>query len=1409
MLTSNNNVVVTNPGGGGDDSIPSHHHHHHPPSTATPVAGRAPGQLSTHLQSRASTLDPGLSSIVAAQHGLGPEAPPAGGPPVATTTTTAPTSSTVTTNANSSSGAMLSPNVSVRTVNGRPTTITTIRAVSGNAANTSSIIGSNLTTSTTLGPGSFNSAIPVRSLISAPLSSTVNTTSPMTGDARNGQLESLEKRLAIERKIQAGAENLLLVLASKQPKDAKKARAEAERALNEANVKIDQLTSQVDILNSRNMKQQTESRSRMASKFRGEPLLPVPQGTGTPIGATIGEESLSTESPTWSLSDILQSLEEKGQRSEVYVEKANTLVHLLKRHQTLKYDLEWHAFGRRVQFMLTHESREVVSAGYRVARYAIADVRSLQNIKGLNTDIIVINSLAKDHTSSDARCNVEREQALKFIRAFLEIPGGIKEISRGVARALVSCAEQSDDRLRAMCIETLAEILILEPSLAVAAGAVRVLAQVLVDGPAELSDCIVIAFLYLLDMPSTRQYIRPGHDLEIVFSAFTDSYAKAHINEDRLRSCARIISSIFKSWPGVLALSMYDLRSVKSLVESLKIPHVAVREIILELLFDIFRIKPPTWSSTFLAGRRLTTYGRVANMKVFEPTLALTEDKEKVNLVDHFSALLLSIFSEAGLLDCLLIILEEEDGDLAIVRRSTLLVGEILKLSNRLLPRDINTRLQMLPSLFRCASQFDGTVRKTATSAVYQIDSLNRTLQRTGNSGNANTSRPSLEDPKASARQVEQVKLKLNLQIDEPHFRSLILDSQILTTKNHAKWKMDALLELVQGSLLNPKRLDEALKGTKFLKRLMSFFRPFKYRFSEIKSTKPNLRLVRLGCALFHTLLQNPEGIKYLADHKVLRQIAECLAQLDPMSGITSAEPLFSKARLQDTLCSGYFLFLGVLSTDPHGIAMMERWKMFNMFYHISELRSRDDLMFYFISAMDFTTDGHPRIILSKALTTGPRSVRLFATNHLRSLVEGCRRPPPNPLMPINIASTIPAETSQWAIRLLVTQLYDPDVEVCKTAVKILEEACNARASLEYVVQCRPALDHLGEIGAPLLLRFLSTSVGYHYLNELDYINREMDDWFHGRNDVYVDQVEASLARAFADNDKFSNSQEGASFLDAESVGYVPPHFYRELAKTAEGCRLLQEKGHFEEFAMFIAENVDEYEDLEIVTKVKGSLWAIGNIGSLPSGAPFLENSDIVEKIIYIAETSQVLSLKGTAFFVLGMLSRTSPGLELLDALGWDAKVTDMGEFLGYCLPKKLNKLLSLGNWEFTSGETKLNGRVASLTAIGIDESLIQKVLTAMTNLSNHILANEASRELVKLKQNYTELFQSPDIYWEVLRILESYRYRLPVRRFILELFERKCVDAVVKAPVRSVEFDDATPITAIPASPPRFSFSQ
>lgn len=98
--------------------------------------------------------------------------------------------------------------------------------------------------------------------------------------------------------------------------------------------------------------------------------------------------------------------------------------------------------------------------------------------------------------------------------------------------------------------------------------------------------------------------------------------------------------------------------------------------------------------------------------------------------------------------------------------------------------------------------------------------------------------------------------------------------------KGYNKWNWAALNEVIQGPLLNSKRLEEAIKGTKFMKRLFSFYRPFKYRFCDIKNTKPNHRYVDTGCALFRTLLQTSEGVKFLSENKILKQIAFCLEQL-------------------------------------------------------------------------------------------------------------------------------------------------------------------------------------------------------------------------------------------------------------------------------------------------------------------------------------------------------------------------------------------------------------------------------------------------------------------------------------------------------------------------------------------------
>jgi hypothetical protein len=1075
----------------------------------------------------------------------------------------------------------------------------------------------------------------------------------------------LQDQIEKETKIKVGSENLLEALNVKNAK--KDQRLEVERQLNMANSKLAQLKSVLaaEIQKAKEVHQPPAGpQSRLSFLFRRN----LSRSPSRHIAPEEEADEDETESPSFVLAEILQALELDGMQPDYYVGKSNSLVDLFKRHPTLKYDLAWSIFGLRMQKLLLSDNRDVIASGFRVLRHAITDRRSLQIIRSLHTDYLVILSLVKDTKTS-----VEREQALKFVRAFLDVKDGVEEISRGVARIVVAVAEHTDDRLRNIAMLTLSELLVRKPELIVSAGGMGTLADALGEANYLATRSITSSFLYLLDTPRRRSYLKSGHELDAPFATFSDSGANhGHAHEEKkLKQSADVIASLIRSWPGLLTLCMNDFLAIRSLILSLQIPAVHVRTIILELLSDILMIKAPSWSSSFLAGRRLTTYGRVTNLKN-EPTKEESDPERecpsnKWSLLEHYVAVVLAVFLHAGLIPALLLAEENPLTD-ALKRKTTLLLGEILKMANELLPPSWSAQLQVLPQLLHSAAKWGARDRFNAVGTIYQVDSVNRTLYRSGATSLYTGKQNSAGDAGGTTRSADS-KAQAAMQMDEAHFRNLMLDTQVLNTVNWVKWRWDLIQNIIDGPLLNAKRLDEAMKVTKFIHRLLGFYRPFKHRFCEVKNTKPNQRYVRTGKALIHSLLQNPEGVRYLSDSKFIRQLAECLSHFDRMSGITSEAPMFSVERMNETLTGGYFALLGEMTKDPKGIQILERWRVLNMFYHIIELHDRDDLVRVLLSNMDYTLDGHMRIIMSKAMTSCSKDIRIFSTRLLRKYAT---RP---------IQSNESACVAEWAIKLLVTQLYDPEIEVCEVAIKILEEACNQTESLEYVVKCRPALDHLGEIGAPLLLRFLSTSVGYHYLDELDYITREMDDWFLGRNDSYVTLIEASLARAFAElTDKPQPQFPYEEVHEPAEYGIVPPHFYRELTRTKEGCKLLEQKGHFAEFVATIRDYAMEADDAETILKVKGCLWAVGNVGSMELGAPFLEESDVVKWIVKIAETSEVMSLRGTACYVLGLISRSLHGQEILLEHGWDGVVNEYGEALGFCLPLDFRKLFSVGH---------------------------------------------------------------------------------------------------------------------------------
>ncbi|GFF30740.1 protein ste16 [Aspergillus udagawae] len=1179
---------------------------------------------------------------------------------------------------------------------------------------------------------------------------------------------AIRDKIAKEMKIKTGTENMLEALLAKDPKHTKDQRLRVESELSSSNRKLAELHHELEEELLRAQAPSTPPRNRFSmSLFRGSPRRsPSRNNDLTLDDDRLEEAEAEMESPTYVLAETLQALEIEGMAPDYYVERANSLVELFRRHPTLKYDLAWSVFGLRVQVMLLSDSKEVVAAGYRLTRYAIADRKSLQIIRSLHTDELVILSLVKE-----SKASIEREQALKFVRAFLDVKDGVHEISRAVVRTIVSIAEHHEDRLRNISIMTLAEILVKDPELIAYAGGFATLHDALAEGTFGASESLIASFLHVLDTPHSRKHLQGGCELEAVLAPFTDSLSDS-VHNGRLKSSAKAISAMLKTWPGLIILARHEAKPLQSLLESLHYPDTQARDLIMELLFDALRIKPPSWSSSFLAGRRLTTYGRVANLRSesdAKPVRAFYDSNDdRFDLTAHFSTLILATLIDAGLAESLSDLIEEET-DQSLRRKATLLLTEVLKLAHHSLPQRISAKLQVLPHLLPPAVKFDVENHDVCSSTIYQIEGINRTLARSVGFSNG-AGRYNVDvDISASLLSGDQGKDRLSPAMDETQFRNAILETNVLNTVNYIKWKWDLIHRIVEGPLTNPKRLDEAIKGSKFMKRLIGFYRPFKYRFSMVPNTKPNQRYIRTGCALMRTLVQVPEGTKYLAENKFLRQVAECLAQVDRMSGLTSSSPLFSQEQMATTLSGGYFAMLGTLSGDPNGLAMMERWHMLNMFYHIIELRDRDDLIQTLLGNLDYSQESHLRVLLSKALTTGSKEIRIFATKLLRKYAVGN----------VHLSAQGGLGRADWVVKLLVTQLYDPDVSVCQVAVKILEEACNQRDYLEYVVKCRPSLDHLGEIGAPLLLRFLSTSVGYHYLDGLDYITQEMDDWFLGRNDAYVGLVEAALSRAYVDQPR-RGSFAPEDFVDLQDIGVVPPHFYRELARTKEGCRLLEQSGHFSEFAWTIRDFRLDEEDTEALLKVKGCLWAVGNVGSMELGAPFLE-TDIVQQIVKIAESAEVLTMRGTAFFVLGLISRSRHGLKVLREAGWDSAVDQKGDSIGLSLPTDFKKLFLV---DFPSHSRPVEAKRLSherFKAATTDlDPANQKILKLIVDMGNTVLSKRAATDLHNIKAKDPDRFRQPHLFRKALTILEGHHYRLPARRFALDLFDKSVMRRIV-----------------------------
>uniref|UniRef100_A0A9J8BS19 RPTOR independent companion of MTOR, complex 2 a n=1 Tax=Cyprinus carpio carpio TaxID=630221 RepID=A0A9J8BS19_CYPCA len=994
--------------------------------------------------------------------------------------------------------------------------------------------------------------------------------------------------------------------------------------------------------------------ANMAVSIRGRPTRSVRMRGRNDSG----EENVPldlTREPSDNMREILQNVAKShGVSNMRKLGHLNNFVKLLNSvsHCEEKLGFTYEEIIICLRVALLNEVKEVRAAGLRALRYLIHDSSVLQKVLQLQVDYLISRCIDIQQSNE-----VERTQALRLVRKMITVNAELFPSS--LTNSLIAVGNdglQERDRMVRACIAIICELALKNPKIVAQRGGLSTILKNVIDCQlSRINEALITTILHLLNHPHTRQYIRADVELEQILAPYTDFHyrhspdtAEAQIKEDRearfLASKMAIIAA-FRSWSGIINLCKSGNSGVQSLIGLLCIPNMEVRKALLEVMYEIFRLPVPLVTgdfeealhsvdpSKFQDSWRLSDGFVAAEAKVILPHRA----RSRPDLMDNYLALLLSAFINSGLLEGLVEVVTSSDGQISV--RATILLGELLHMANTILPHSHSHHLHCLPTLINMAASFDISQEKRlrASAAVNHLKRfhekkrrgpqpyslyLDHILRRTSNSTH-----------KREQHQRPQKDIYIMKDTEEALMMNL-RDSQILNHKQNLDWNWILIITILKWPNVNLRNnKDEQMH--KFVRRLLYFYKPSSKLYSALEVDHAKARqLTVAGCQFNQFLLDSEDdGQAYLEE--LVKDIVQWLTS---SSGLKSERSLHSNGLLS-TLSQHYFLFLGTLSAQPAGVKMLEKCGVFQCLLSLCSVKNQDHLLKLTVSTLDYSRDGLARVILSKILTAATDNCRLYATKHLRVLLRA------------NVEFF-----SNWGMELLVTQLHDHNKTVSMEALDILDEACEEKANLHALIHMKPALSHLGEKGLLLLLRFLSIPKGFSFLNERGYVSKQLDKWQKVYNLKYVDMIEEQLNEALTtyrkpvDGDNYVRRSNQR--LQRPNV-FLPVHLYGQLVHDKTGCLLLEAQGVIPDLSYTVRSPV--FDKWEGIKQLKAALWALGNIGSSNWGLNLLQEENVIPDIIALAQHCEVLSIRGTCVYVLGVISRTRQGSDVLKALGWDS----------------------------------------------------------------------------------------------------------------------------------------------------------
>ncbi|KAK6456407.1 Rapamycin-insensitive companion of mTOR, middle domain-containing protein [Scheffersomyces xylosifermentans] len=1147
------------------------------------------------------------------------------------------------------------------------------------------------------------------------------------------------------------------------------------------------------------------------------------------------------ESPTWLLSDFLSNLGTYKDKDEYFlVAKGNDLVVLLQQYPDLKKDIVLKTFINKISFMLYHRISEVRSSAYRILRYVVSSYESLMILVQSKVLIFIIVTMSTTRSSLG-----EKEQALKLIREFLNIDKGTDNLSIGVIKSLISLIESSNEHFysendlenptrsdlidqhdheaevipegfKNICVETICEIALLNPELVFHSGGFKIMLNIIIDGNIEMSmNCLMVLY-NVLDGSNSRKFLRNGYDLNsliAVFSNITDEVGdnpaanKRRVNNYRLQKVSFLLTSLLKNFNGLMAVSVNNFKTLVDLISNLKKKNTRVRDYIMDILLDILRIKSLPWLASSPIGEAIKKYNQYSHNESYSfqyPQIDPTENEFAYNIVNHYRGLLSLVLIKNDIFTYLIDVIEQNLNE-PNTKKATLLVTNLYSMANNLLPPELVEKNLLLPNLSAVAS--------------FEVVKVTRQKFKPTPGYNANL--------KSS---IKHINIESRYDVDDTELRNMITTTKILTIKEFEEWNWPILLNLIQGPLSNPKRFDEILeKNPKFFKRLMSFYRPFKFRFCNIPMTSKNAqKYISIGCQLFELLLSLDSGIRYLSTSKILPQLSEIFAQVDLYSGLSTKDPILARRRLDNTVSVGYVRFIGVFSSCTAGLKMLEQWQFFNLFLNIIEGSSHSDsnnsLILTLFKYVDFSLDSQFRILLQQSLKNSNYKIRIYLLRHLLPqliLIKECEL---------------------FVVNILSNNIYDGSIEIAHKSIDMLSDhySSNNFTNLNYFINLRPSIQILSRTasGRNLLINFLNMPSGFRFLEDSGFLDQEFTKWTNIQNHTYLRTIERLISVSFFPI---------VSLTEVEQDDLYAFNFFKNLLSTEEGLNYfsnMKQKLYLERLIHDVEEvadrllNDEDFFDLDcqnesqvtLIREFKQNLWIIGNIASGHYGIQLLDpmyninlEKSIIGTILQLFEQCPIWNIRGLCFYVLGMVSSTIEGIEILDESNWVSVIDPYTKSKCLTYPKQdVSQIFNIemsnpyrdvryyslfGSSAGGSGamssmiwdedeekdsdqENKGKGGPSSPSSaipsahpvteseeegnvIDMNERIRHRVISLIQHMNSVLgkIERKAVKELSKLKRFNPEIFESIPLFLEVVKTIDKGNFKYHKRKFIFDLF--------------------------------------